>query len=163
MIELRPLTADLRDAAAAFANAIPEQDKGFADPFLFYQVAVSSWTQATPARRVVAVEPGPPPRIVGMVSVIPGHGWKRHVAEFRLIVLPETRGRGLGTQLIERGLELVKELGLRKTTVEIMASNETGLALFAHQGFRREALLERHVIDGSDQLQDLVIVSREFD
>jgi ribosomal protein S18 acetylase RimI-like enzyme len=157
------LTAELRDAAATFANAIPEQDKGFADPFLFYQVAVSSWTQATPARRFVAVEPGPPLRIVGMVSVIPGHGWKRHVAEFRVIVLPDARGRGAGKQLIERGLDVVDELGLSKTTVEIMATNEAGVALFERHGFRREAVLERHVIDGSDQLQDLVIVSRELE
>jgi ribosomal protein S18 acetylase RimI-like enzyme len=162
MIELRPLTADLRDAAAAFATAIPERDKGFIDPFLFYQVAVSSWTQATPARRIVAVEPGSPPRILGMVAVIPGRGWQRHVGEFRVVVLPEARGQGIGEQLIERGLELVEELGLRKLSIEIMASNEPGLALFARHGFRHEAVLERHVIDASDQLQDLVIVSREF-
>jgi ribosomal protein S18 acetylase RimI-like enzyme len=161
-IEFRPLTAELRDAAATFANAIPEEDKGFVDPFLFYQVAVSSWTQATPARRIVAVEPGPPPRILGMVAVIPGHGWQRHVGEFRVVVLPDARGQGIGVQLIQRGLELVDELGLRKATIEIMASNEAGLALFERHGFRREAVLERHVIDGSDRLQDLVVVSREF-
>jgi ribosomal protein S18 acetylase RimI-like enzyme len=163
MIELRPLTADLRDAAATFANAIPDRDKGFVDPFLFYQVAVSSWTQATPARRIVAVESGPPPRIMGMVAVIPGRGWQRHVGEFRVVVLPDARGQGIGEQLIERGLELVNELGLRKLSIEIMASNEPGLRLFARHGFRQEAVLERQVIDGSDQLQDLVIVSREFD
>jgi ribosomal protein S18 acetylase RimI-like enzyme len=163
MIELRALTADLRDATAAFANAIPERDKGFVDPFLFYQVAVSSWTQATPARRVVAVEPGPPQRILGMVAVIPGRGWQRHVGEFRVVVLPDARGRGIGEQLIERGIELVTDLGLRKASIEIMASNEPGLKLFARHGFRREAVLERHVIDGSGELRDLVIVSREFD
>jgi ribosomal protein S18 acetylase RimI-like enzyme len=124
-------------------------------------VAVNSWTQATPARRVVAVEPGLPPRITGMVSVVPGRGWKRHVAEFRVVVLPDARGRGVGEQLIRRGLQLVEGLGLSKTTVEIMATNESGVALFERHGFRREAVLERHVIGGKDQLQDLVIVSRQ--
>ena len=161
-IELRPLTAELRTAAAAFAAAIPEQDKGFMDPFLFYEVAVNSWTQATPARRVAALTSGADPRMLGIVSVIPGRGWQRHVGEFRIVVLPESRGRGVGERLIQRGLDLVGELGLRKTTIEIMASNAAGLALFERHGFRREAVLVRHVQDGQGELQDLVVLSREL-
>jgi ribosomal protein S18 acetylase RimI-like enzyme len=162
-VELRPLTADLRGPAATFAASIPDQDKGFMDPFLFYQVAVSSWTQATPARRIAAVETVPEVKILGLVTVIPGGGWQRHVGEFRIVVLPDARGKGVGERLIQRGLALVTELGLRKTTIEIMASNAAGLALFERHGFSREAVLTRHVQDGHGALQDLVVLSREFD
>ncbi len=165
-VELRPLTADLKAAAEVFAASIPERDKSYLDPFLFYQVAVNSWTQATPARRFVAVEPGEPgevPRILGIVTVVPGTGWQRHVGEFRIVVLPAARGRGIGERLIKRGLSLVIELGLRKTTIDIMASNDAGLALFERHGFVREAVLARHVQDGAGNLQDLVVMSKEFD
>ena len=161
-VELRPLTADLKSAAEVFAASIPERDKGFMDPFLFYQVAVNSWTQATPARRIGAVEAGEVPRILGIVTVIPLTGWQRHVGEFRIVVLPDARGRGVGERLIQRGLALVEELGLRKTTIEIMASNDAGLALFERHGFVREAVLTRHVQDGSGNLRDLVVLSKEF-
>jgi ribosomal protein S18 acetylase RimI-like enzyme len=162
-VDYRPLTPDLRGAAEAFAGAIPERDKGFIDPFLFYQVAVNSWTQATPARRIAAVDTdGESDRIVGLVTVIPGSGWQAHVGEFRIVVLPDVRGRGIGQALIDRGLALAAELGLRKVTIEIIASNDAGLALFERNGFVREALLARHVRDGAGNLQDLVLLSHEL-
>ena len=162
-MDYRPLTPDLRGAAEAFAGSIPDRDKGFMDPFLFYQVAVNSWTQATPARRIAAIDMDDDgERIVGLVTVIPGSGWQRHVGEFRIVVLPDERGRGVGRALIERGLALAADLDLRKVTIEIVASNDSGLALFERHGFVREALLARHVRDGDGQLQDLVLMSHEL-
>lgn len=158
-VQYRPLTADLRGATEAFAARIPQEDRGFADAFLFYQVAVASWTQATPARRIVAMVGDD---IVGVVSVIPQGGWQSHIGEFRIVVQPDQRHLGMGRGLIERGLALAQELGLLKVMIEIMASNTRGLALFERYGFTREALLVNHVRDGDGDLQDLVLMSRQL-
>jgi ribosomal protein S18 acetylase RimI-like enzyme len=155
----QPLTADLRDAVSAFAARIPERDRGFLDRFLLYDVAVAGWTQATPARRIVARDGDD---IVGLVTVEPQRGWMAHVGDFRVVVQPSARGVGVGAALIDHGVELASDLGLGKLSVEVMASNEGGLALFERHGFRREAVLARHVRDGEGALQDLVVLAREL-
>jgi ribosomal protein S18 acetylase RimI-like enzyme len=157
-VEYRPLTADLRDAAAAFAARIPERDKGFLDRFLLYDVAVAGWTRSTPARRIVALDG---PDVVGLVTVEPQRGWMDHVGDFRLVVQPSVRGQGVGQALIEQGIELASSLGLRKLSIEIMASNTSALGLFERHGFQREAVLVRHVRDGEGDLQDLVVMTFE--
>jgi ribosomal protein S18 acetylase RimI-like enzyme len=158
-VEYRPLTADLRDAVATFARSIPERDKGFLDRFLLYDVAVASWTQPTPARRIVALDGA---TVVGLVTVEPQRGWMSHVGELRLVVLPSARGAGVGGELIAQGLALASTLGLGKVGIEIMASNGSAIALFERHGFHREAVLARHVQDGEGSLQDLVVMSREL-
>jgi ribosomal protein S18 acetylase RimI-like enzyme len=157
-VEYRPLTADLRDAAAAFAARIPERDKAFLDRFLLYDVAVAGWTRSTPARRIVALDGAD---VVGLVTVEPQRGWMDHVGEFRLVVQPSVRGQGVGQALIEQGVELASSLGLRKLSIEIMASNTSALGLFERHGFQREAVLVRHVRDGEGDLQDLVVMTFE--
>jgi len=158
-VSYRPLTADLRMAVADFAARIPERDRGFLDRFLLYDVAVATWTQATPAKRIVAQQRDD---VIGMVTVEPQRGWMSHVGDFRVVVQPGTRGLGVGSGLIERGLDLARSLGLNKLSVEVMASNEGGLALLERHGFAREAVLRRHVQDGTGERQDLVVLSQEI-
>lgn len=157
-MEYRPLTADLRDAAAAFAARIPERDKAYVDRFLLQDVAVAGWTRSTPARRIAAIDGDD---VVGIVTVEPQRGWMDHVGDFRVVVQPSARGLGVGRSLIELGIELAASLGLGKLSVEIMASNTAGLELFERHGFHREAVLARHVRDGDGELQDLVVLAYE--
>ena len=147
-------------AVAAFAARIPERDRGFLDRFLLYDVAVAGWTQATPARRIVAVDGAD---VVGLVTVEPQRGWMSHVGDFRVVVQPSARGLGVGATLIDHGVQLATSLELGKLSVEVMASNDAGLALFERHGFHREAVLSRHVRDGEGSLQDLVVLARELD
>ena len=158
-LEYKPLTADLRGAVAAFAARIPDRDRGFLDRFLLYDVAVASWTQPTPARRIAALEGAD---VVGLVTVEPQRGWMDHVGDFRVVVQPDARRTGVGAALIDRGVELAQSLGVSKLSVEVMASNEGGLGLFERHGFTREAVLRRHVRDGDGSLQDLVVLAREL-
>lgn len=158
-IEYRGLTADLREAVSAFAARIPERDLGFLDRFLLYDVAVAGWTQATPAKRIVAMDGD---EVIGLVTVEPQRGWMSHVGDFRIVVQPSARGTGVGGELITRGIDLARSLGVDKLTIEIMASNEGALRLVEHHGFEREALLRRHVQDGDGAKQDLVVLGQEL-
>ena len=159
MVSYRPLTADLRTALAAFAARIPEGDLAFLDRFLLYDVAVASWTQPTPAKRIVAQRGDD---VIGLVTVEPHRGWMSHVGDFRVVVQPDARGQGVAGGLIERGLELARSIGLGKVSIEIMASREPAIALVERHGFEREAVLRRHVQDGAGERQDLVVLSQEL-
>lgn len=53
-----------------------------------------------------------------------------------LAVLPELRGRGLGTQLLEAVVAEVAHLGGVLLTLEVRRSNEPALRLYQRAGFR---------------------------
>ncbi len=156
-VEIKPLTFDHRAQAEAFANRIPADDRGFLDRTLLSQVSVASWTQATPARRLGAFIDDD---LVGLVTVAPESGWSDHVADFRLVVAPEARGQGVGRALVEAGIALGSDLGLRKLTVEVMADRDGPIEMFESFGFEREAVLRSQVHDGAGGLHDLAVLRR---
>jgi RimJ/RimL family protein N-acetyltransferase len=160
MIDIRPLTAEHRQAVQAFVERIPRRDRSFLDRTLLTQVAVNSWTQAVPARRSVVVDGDD---VVALVTVVPGAGWVRHVGDLRVIVQPDKRGQGLGEALVREGLSLASALGLEKLTAEIMSTNSGAESMFAAVGFTREAVLRDHVEDGDGEYQDLVLLSLWLD
>ena len=55
--------------------------------------------------------------------------------EFALVVLEEWQGRGLGTHLMTRHIEIAKERGLASMRGEILAANAGMLALVQDLGF----------------------------
>ena len=54
-----------------------------------------------------------------------------------LAVLPELRGRGLGTQLLEAVVVEAAHLGAAVLTLEVRASNTAALKLYQRAGFKR--------------------------
>ena len=159
-MQILPVTASHRQALVDFVARIPPEDRGFFDRSLLSQVAVAGWTQAVPERRLVAVEDGV---VHGLVTVAPGSGWTSHLGELRLVVAPQSRGRGVGRALAEQAIELASGIGLRKLTVEVMATNERTQAMFTVLAFDEEARLRGQVQDGEGELQDIVVLARWLD
>jgi len=155
--ELKPLTADHRRAAEAFAAKIPHGERAFIDRSLLSQVSVASWTQRTGARRTGAFIGD---EMVAIMTVNPRAGWMSQVGELRLVVLPEARGRGVATALANRAVEVATEMELRKLYVEVLERLDAVIAMFAALGFEREATLRDHVIDGEGRPGNLCILSR---
>ena len=97
--------------------------------------------------------------LAGLLAVIPGLGWSRHVGEFRMVVDPAKRGRGVGAALARQGLVAAVMAGLEKVSVEVLADQEAVAALFRDLGFTPEALLVDHVRDDGGQFHDLLVLS----
>jgi ribosomal protein S18 acetylase RimI-like enzyme len=157
MVEFRRVHADHRAALRDFASRIPVSDQAFFDSQLLRDVAVASWTQAVPARRVAAFEGD---EVLGIVTVLPRTGWMAHVGDFRVIIRPASRRQGLGRALVEQGLLVTRELELEKLVAEVRASNQGAIAMFGAVGFRIEAKLERQVRDPAGTFDDLLLLSR---
>ncbi len=158
-MEIRPV--DVHDRQALFEFAPPECQKATAPSATatsLSQVAVASWTQAVPERRLIAVDDDG--TVAAIVTVVPGVGWSSHVGDIRLIVLPEFRGQGIGRRLAAGGQELAESLGMSKLMIEISAANVGRLAIFTAYGFAEEARLRRHVRDAAGDYQDLLLLSR---
>ncbi|MBI1958490.1 MAG: N-acetyltransferase [Candidatus Rokubacteria bacterium] len=72
-----------------------------------------------------------------------------HVADFSVYVDRGWRGRGVGHRLLERLVELAREIGYHKMVLSTFPFNESGVALYERLGFRRVGIYrEQGMLDG---------------
>jgi [ribosomal protein S18]-alanine N-acetyltransferase len=76
-----------------------------------------------------------------------------------LAVLPELRGQGLGTQLLEAVIAEALHLGAILLTLEVRQSNEPALRLYEKAGFYREGLRKNYY---TNPIEDALILSRKI-
>lgn len=144
------------DELVAFFDRLPEGDRTFFKEPVHGAETVRRWLAEPVPGRFVARLDG---QVVGYVALLPGVGWSNHVVELRLVVDPERRGEGLGRRLATDALQAALDDGYRKVMVEVVAAQESTIALFQSLGFTPEALLEDHVRDANGDLADLILLS----
>jgi RimJ/RimL family protein N-acetyltransferase len=86
---------------------------------------------------IVADAGGPDrgPDVVGHITVgVASYG----VADIGMLLAEEWRGRGLGTALLEAGLDWAARAGAHKAALEVWPHNEAALALYKRAGFNEE-------------------------
>jgi ribosomal protein S18 acetylase RimI-like enzyme len=88
--------------------------------------------------------------VVGWVHLdVPEIDKLRHTAEITVGLVDAYRGHGIGTLLIERGLEWASEEGLAKVYNSFPATNQEAIDFFERRGGEIEAAREDHYrIDG---------------
>lgn len=97
---------------------------------------------------VVAVDSGD--KVVGWCDVSPVFGHSRaHIGILGIALLPEARGRGLGTQLLQAAIDRSWARGLTRIELSVRADNLNAKALYERLGFEHEGLARRaSLIDG---------------
>ena len=158
-ITIEPAGGVARDRLEAFFGRVPEGDRTFFREDVLGPGVLERWAQS-PDGRFVAVDG---PDVVGYLAVIGGVGWSSHVGELRVVVDPERRRQGIGQALARQGLIHGLQLSLSKLIVEVVADQESTLAMFSALGFQPEALLRDHVRDGHGQLRDLITMAHLVD
>jgi ribosomal protein S18 acetylase RimI-like enzyme len=156
---VRELTTQDGPALQRFFAALPEQDATFVKEDVHDHDIVERLATGDSRSKgwIVAGEQGD---IEGLAVVRPLHGWSSHVGEFRLIVHPDHRRRGLGRVLTQQALLRSAELGLEKLQVEVIAEQDALLRMFASLGFEGEAILRNQIRDRGDEMRDLVLLAR---
>lgn len=75
-------------------------------------------------------------KIAGGAGIYPTKGLPPDTCELvKMYLIPEARGLGLGRTLIEKSIELAKELGYRKIYLETMPELRQALKVYARFGF----------------------------
>jgi len=83
--------------------------------------------------------------VVGWVSLNTNETEKLdHTAKLTVGVLEEYRGHGIGSKLMEHGLEWASEHGFEKIYNSVPASNEEGIDFLEDHGWEIEAVREDH-------------------
>jgi L-amino acid N-acyltransferase YncA len=58
-----------------------------------------------------------------------------HVADFSVYIERDWRGKGIGRQLLDRLIELAREIGFHKMVLSALTFNQAGIALYTRAGF----------------------------
>ncbi|MDP9892889.1 putative acetyltransferase [Variovorax boronicumulans] len=90
-------------------------------------------------------------KVVGWCDVSPVFGHSRaHIGILGIALLPEARGRGLGTQLLQAAIDRSWARGLTRIELSVRADNLNAKALYERLGFEHEGLARRaSLIDGT--------------
>ncbi len=77
----------------------------------------------------------------------------------KLGVRLDAQGQGIGSALLERGLEVARRRGCRECFLEVRSSNRRARELYAKQGFR---IVGRRRDYYRDPLEDAVVLGRRW-
>jgi L-amino acid N-acyltransferase YncA len=86
----------------------------------------------------------------------------RFVADFSIYVERAWRGKGSGRVLLERLVELARELGYHKMVLSAFPTNDAGMALYQKLGFRTVGIYkEQGLLDG--RWVDTIVMEKLLD
>lgn len=139
--------ADRRPLALLFA-AVAEEGNGIAaEPPVDVERRAASWDLDCTLVAVAGEE------IVGLIFVIEsvfGFG------EIGMMVAADSRGRGVGTALVEAAIEWARARGLHKLVLGVFPQNDVAIGLYRKIGFVDEGLRRAHIRRANGELWDLL-------
>ena len=83
-----------------------------------------------------------------------------HTAELTLGVLDAYQGQGIGSHLLERGLEWAGSQGTERIYNSVPATNERGIDFFRSHGFEEEARRTDHYKIGEEYVDEVMMARR---
>lgn len=147
--------ADQAALVALFATATREDWQYFRDDVRDREL-VTSWAEHVDIKHVIPLVAEVGGRIVGEAALLRGRGYNRHVAEVRIFVCREFRGRGVGTALIQACIEVAKMVGLHHIFTLGVSSKPNEARAFEEQGFRIEGSLRDRFMDADGNTYDMI-------
>jgi L-amino acid N-acyltransferase YncA len=159
---LRLLTPADRAVALAFARALPAHDILFLRRDITQPEAIDTWLNGIERGRITSVLAERGGVVQGFATVDRGElSWSPHVAELRVLVSAEMRGKGLGRVLTQEAFAIALGLGIEKIVAQMTVDQKGAISVFQGMGFRPEALLRDHVKDREGRKYDLLILAHE--
>ncbi len=148
------------EAMTAFARGLPEHDLLFLSRDVREPRVVEAWLAAMEAGEIDSVIAEDDGAIVATAALVRDPlSWSAHVGEVRLLVAPDRRGAGLGSDLLQSLFMIARERGLTKLMARMTVDQTGSIALFEGVGFRAEAMLRNQVRGTDGQDHDLAILS----
>ncbi len=88
----------------------------------------------------------------GLKQLIPG------LFEIGMALVPQWRGKGIGSALLTEMVEWARRHGAYKITLQVWPHNQSAIALYEKFGFKREGRLRRHWRRRNGELWDVVVM-----
>ncbi len=122
-------------------------------PYYFYEMLYRNYPKAFLVAKVGG-------KIVGYVmsrvehslhmsGFLPGFIKKGHIVS--IAILPDYRRKGIGTELMRRAMESLKNVyGCKEVYLEVRVSNRPAIEFYHKLGFRIDHVIKRYYKDGED-------------
>lgn len=161
-IAIRPFQRPDVTGVAQFAAELPPHDLLFLSRDIQHARVIDAWLHAVGTGDLESLVAIDGERVVATTAVVRDRlSWSGHVAELRLLVAPDLRGKGLGRLLLDCSIELALEGGATKLQARMTTDQTGAITLFEEAGFRAEALLRDQVRDRDGQSHDLAILAMD--
>ena len=98
--------------------------------------------------------------LVGMIGL---HPEPYGVVDLGMLVKDGLRGQGIGSALLERGIEWSREHGAHKMALQHWPHNEAARALYEKYGFEQEGYLRKHYPRKNGEIWDAVVMGLLLD
>jgi RimJ/RimL family protein N-acetyltransferase len=86
-----------------------------------------------------------------------------NVAELGMLVHDRWRGRGIGSALLEQGLDWARRSGAHKVSLQVWPHNRVARRLYDRFGFTEEGRLRRHYRRRNGELWDVIVMGLVLD
>ncbi len=162
VLTLRPLMREDADALLQFFLAVPESERWYLKDDVTSPRTIQRWCEDIDYKRalpVIALSDGG--QIVADAVLVRRRGGSRsHVGEFRVVVSPDFRQRGLGVMLIRELCDIANDSGLERMVAEMVVGPEDE-AITASEwlGFYKVATFEAMAKDQQGHDCDVVLMS----
>jgi ribosomal protein S18 acetylase RimI-like enzyme len=161
-VTIRPMTTADAPAVFAFAQALPPHDLLFLPRDITHPKVLDAWVAELERGTLTSLVAVSGDRVVGNATIVCDKlSWSPHVAELRVVVSADARGRGLGRRLMEAAFALAVPMGVEKLIAQMTVDQTAAIGTFESMGYRAEALLRGHVKDRAGTKYDLVILSHD--
>jgi len=154
--------ADVAEALDVFAAVAAEGIWLGTEPGFDRHRRREHWLEglADPSVRTLVVEDPATGRLLGHGSV---HLARYGVAELGMNLAADSRGRGLGGQLLDALLGAARDLGAHKAELQVWPHNEAALRLYLSRGFVVEGRIRAHYRRASGQVWDAILMGAALD
>ena len=160
-VTLRPLAAGDRDAVLAFAGSLAPHDLLFLRRDITQRSEVDAWIEAVERGELETVLAVLDRAVLGYCVVDRSPlWWMRHVAELRVMVGADARGKGLGRVLTTHAFRAASEMGVEKMVAQMTTDQRPAISVFQNMGFQNEAVLRDQVKDRDGKSYDLLVLAR---
>jgi L-amino acid N-acyltransferase YncA len=155
-VTVRLLAPADRDGLVTLFTCATKDDLQYFRDDVTDRALVSSWAEHVDMRRVIPLVAEVGGRIVGQATLHRGRGYNRHVAEVRIFVCREFRGRGVGTALIQSIVEVARLADLHHIFTLAVTSKPHEMRAFEALGFRVEGSLRDRFMDAQGNTFDMI-------
>jgi len=163
-LDLRFMRAGDEAAVSAFARNLPAHDLLFLPRDITHPKVLAAWVHELERGALTTLLALRGEEVVGCATIARDPlSWSPHVAELRVVVAPNERGKGLGRALSTQAGEIAVQAGVEKLVAHMTPDQIGAVTVFETMGFRAEALLRDHVRDAAGTKHDLVILSLDVE
>lgn len=161
-VTFRLMTPADGPAVLAFARRLPVHDLLFLRRDITHPKVIGAWVRDLDSGQLITLLAWRDETVVGCATIVRDPlSWSAHVAELRIVISEEMRGRGLGSLLAQEAFAYALNNGAEKLFAQMTADQQGAIALFEGLGFTPEAILRDHVRGRDGVKHDLVVLSHD--